>query len=698
LSRFAQAQASLVSLSLSISLALALALALGPGCLCGGVGGGGGGGDAAPGKDGGGAAGDGGALDSGFPDCTGGTDMDGDGHGAGCAAGSDCDDGNFAIYTGAPELCDSLDNDCDLQVDEGVLNACGSCNANCDSNTVGTAPFPQPTDTPPPDNVDADGVANDPNGDVVLDSSAIEFHFAWIANYGEGTVSKLDTDDGHEVGRYDTVRLADTPTARPPHENCDWATTGNCPSRTAIDFNGDMWVANRAFGSQGTATKIANTVADCIDRNGNGVIDTSYDQNGNTVIDYDCNADGLFDDLATVCSNGLPPEFVGQDDECILFSVLVGGVNGVPRALAIDASGGPGSPGNAWIGDYNEQAFYEFDGNTGVQLARVPAVGGMGLNPYGAAIDSTGTLWAVSGASIIDIDTGALTAGSIRTPPPGAFPCAGGYGIAVDGADDVWLAGWACNAAHVYEPATDVWTYVDALRPGYGARGVAADGFGQIWVSLHRTDFGASSAVTRIDAATRTALDTWDINASTGGSIPVGVGVAFDGNIWAIDQSSSSAARVYVDPATGVPGVNPVTGNMFDEFPVGLSPYTYSDFTGFGLRNFTNPNGSYAYWIEGCPDPDAASWLRVEWTSLEPPGTSISLRVRTADSVAGLDTATEFGSWMSSPAYLDVAPGPPVPNPSRFIKVIFDLTTFDPTTTPVLQDVNIVWECPNPIG
>ncbi|MDX1912856.1 MAG: MopE-related protein [Saprospiraceae bacterium] len=34
----------------------------------------------------------------------------------------DCDDSNAAIYSGATEICDAIDNDCDLQIDEGLPN------------------------------------------------------------------------------------------------------------------------------------------------------------------------------------------------------------------------------------------------------------------------------------------------------------------------------------------------------------------------------------------------------------------------------------------------------------------------------------------------------------------------------------------------------------------------------------------------
>jgi hypothetical protein len=56
-------------------------------------------------------------------------DRDGDGFipKVGEPKGGDCNDDDATINPGASEICDTLDNDCDGEIDEGVTNACGKC-------------------------------------------------------------------------------------------------------------------------------------------------------------------------------------------------------------------------------------------------------------------------------------------------------------------------------------------------------------------------------------------------------------------------------------------------------------------------------------------------------------------------------------------------------------------------------------------
>jgi hypothetical protein len=66
-------------------------------------------------------------------------DMDGFAPGT-CAAGStftggDCNDTNSAVYPGAPELCDMVDNDCDMMVDDMTVSV--MCYRDADGDGYG---------------------------------------------------------------------------------------------------------------------------------------------------------------------------------------------------------------------------------------------------------------------------------------------------------------------------------------------------------------------------------------------------------------------------------------------------------------------------------------------------------------------------------------------------------------------------------
>ena len=530
----------------------------------------------------------------------------------------------------------------------------GACqalyNENCDQISVGTGSM-QPNE----DN--SQNVGKDVDGALVLvpDERHVEFGYLWVANTGENTVSKIDVDTGMEVARYPSVldgvpgldRVQIPYPATHPYNDC-----ANCPSRTAIDFNGDAYVANRAFGRQGSVTKFANDIGDCVDRNGDGEITTSYDANGDGHIDVTD-----------------PEEFPGYDDECVLWTVPVGSPNGVPRALAIDGGNAPDlSPnGNVWVGLYNEQRAVKLAGSDGSVLAQVDLGN---VHPYGAAVDAGGRVWftSITDGTMAAVD--ALTATVIKTVDVAAGTgCAGAYGIAVDVKGRIWLGGWSCNTAIRYDPQTDQFATIEFAGAGRGdtTRGIAPDLQGTVWVA-HTAGW-----VTRFDAETMRELDAFQIlHHEQGGVVDntIGVGIDRNGACWAVSRNDAypngTATRIQPDGTQ-------------DAFPVGLMPYTYSDFTGFGMVTVVRPNGWYNMLVEGCLEPDPpTNWKTLTWTESEPPGTMVRMRLKVADTVAGLEDAEWWGPYDAPPVDLD-AEGVP---DSRYMLLQVLLSSADPQVSP----------------
>ena len=111
-------------------------------------------------------------------------------------------------------------------------------------------------------NADFDeGNMNNVNYDIPdqlqLSEETEPFNFIWVAVSSRGTIVKIDTDTGAVLGEYLTH-----PTLTGLSAN---------PSRTTVDLNGDVWVANRG-GIPGTITHYA---AIPTDKNANGTIETS---------------------------------------------------------------------------------------------------------------------------------------------------------------------------------------------------------------------------------------------------------------------------------------------------------------------------------------------------------------------------------------------------------------------------------------
>jgi hypothetical protein len=619
-----------------------------------------------------------------------------------------------------------------------------------DTGTLGppTKEFPLLTD-PNKDPLEKDnGVSRDVNGFLKLDSTHTVFNYLWIANTsdlgGVGTASKIDSKTVREVARYKTYTCYSLKTggtaqcdgmngccsiddwgryqarknkmAQPPHQQVQ--TTNNAPSRTSVDFNGDLFISNRAFGGQSAVTKIANDLANCIDRNKNGKIDTSADTNGNGWIETDCNGDGQPDDIASVkakpCSNGMKQEFFGDDDECVVWTsnTFTSGAIGRPLGLA----GGDTNVSDAWAGSFQLGKFVRIDGNTGlgkddVQLPQ-ECFGGTG--PYGLAVDASGIGWTpdLGSGKLCYFDTKkSSNVGSVRDPSWGAM---NGYGITMDRDQNVWVA--LTTARYTPDRSNGFknlgqgwWTKMGSLS----GIGIAADSrqANAYWVYTC-----AGGQVVQIPASTIKTMKMDQQIPDPGWpriNMPCrGVGVDSDQNVWGVDGSTSTRALVDNKAMITQPTVNgaPKGNNIC---PAGDScrnagAYTYSDFTGFGLRNFTRPQGTYQYLVKGCSDKDGnptdTQWWSVVYDADVPPNTTLTVHAKSGDS-----SNLSHPSWTTAQWTVDgnMSPfslqGPLTPNltPSNpndvvhdsWLLVEFVFKTAAQNASPLLKSFDVTFKC-----
>ncbi|MBO6934708.1 MAG: hypothetical protein JJ863_07030 [Deltaproteobacteria bacterium] len=546
-------------------------------------------------------------------------DLDGDGYGEGCSLGMDCDDTDPA--QNGREVCDGLDNDCDGEADNGVLSPCGNCDPLCRADGFGP-PDGMPWDIGDDSEDESDGVGVDDDGALVLDSRRINTNFIWVANTTEGSVSRFSTTAPYpEVGRYFTGAVV----------NAGAYFAGNDPSRTSVNSRGDAFVGNR---NGNELTRISVLGTDCPDSNGDGVVTTSQDLNGDGIISTNL-ADGEM--------------LAWGEDDCILWHKnlddALPGENLIRAVAAQDVDGLDGALLEyVWVGGHRTQTVSKLDGETGDVILTVPSP----VPTYGFALDGSGQLW-ISGngdtaIGRVDttrcIDDASCVAdaicdagtpendgcdGAIRARiPMSHFP----YGITVDFNQRVWTGGRSGGNTAMYSrydpaaPSGSRWVSVSQGTPGW-LHGIAADANGFIWGALQQ------SGIVRIDADDP---NTRLIVPGTPGPTNKGMAIDAEGKIWCITQNNYA---VVITPGMAI-DANTVETNVAASM---RGNYTYSDMTGLQLRLATNPRGFYRHIFEACPDGGVPSWTDVVFDASVPPGTTLSFRVKTADTRDGLALA-----------------------------------------------------------
>jgi hypothetical protein len=455
--------------------------------------------------------------------------------------------------------------------------------------------------------------------------------FMWVANAGEDTVSKIDTNTGAEVARYKTWF------APSGGLNAHGAWDGPAPSRTAVDSDGNVYVVNRMFYGHLRPVVIKILATGGIDRNGNGTIETSSDGDSSGTITA---AEVL--DLTDTNSNGII-DIDDFSDERVAWVAYAGDVGGVGRSLCL----APG--GDLWLGNYNTSNYYSLDPSTGATTSGPWGVAG---NPYGCVVDSDGILWGASlSSTMVRLDTASPgTATSFTHFDQN-------YGITTAN-DKVYLGLITGSRLFAeFDPSTNSFSYPAYPAVQDIAIGVGAASDGDIFASQRW-----GSGMWRFDpSGTQDWFGASPFTTDTRGAI-----VDSNGDVWS-NHVGANIIRKYDGD----------TGAFIGAYPVGRHPYTYSDATGIAAASSTNPVG---YWTlvkdSGIAD---AEWDLIEWSSEELDGSSITVEARVSDTEAGLEfetfTAVNSGA---DPGLI-----------GQFIEVRVRFDAGDDDTSPVLFDLTL---------
>jgi len=557
--------------------------------------------------------------------------------------------------------CTAPFRDCDSNPANGcendIRNTCGGCDLECRDRTVGAggAPF---------DGAGQRGTAFDPARGLVVSgmSTTTNLDYLWIVNTGESTIGKWDAAGQREVARY-RVGLA----SGECRGLCCYNDGCNMPSRVVVDGNGDAYVASRGFATQGSVTKLAAERTNCVDRNGNGMIDTS--------------------------SGPTDVRPYGQD-ECVVWTAPVGPSNAVLRSIATDRGDVANPFGYVWVGGYNSRQAYRLDPRTGTTLNTLALT----VNPYAMVVTRDGRLWigTLANGALQSIDTTAITV-SAQVPYPLArriSNCANAYGMTSDARGRVWLAGWDCRDALGYDPSANSWTRVDTTGfvtgTGTAGRGITIGADGRIWMTYATPGDSTSGGLLH-----------WDSNAFVpGGTIPgtavtrvptpgnftgpSAVGVDRVGNVWLAHYLAPSAVIRY----------SPLTNSSVVLFGAN-QVYSYSDFTG-SVRRVSIAQGTYEEIIDlGCAAPVLTSFT---WAATTPAGTSLSFAARTAATTDALNAAPAVTLALaprdSSPINAAAAFAAAAVTPARQFRLTVSLQAAESGGTPILQSFNLGWRCP----
>lgn len=461
------------------------------------------------------------------------------------------------------------------------------------------------------------------NNQLQVNLVGVGSRFLFIANHDESTVSKFDTELNREVARYRT-----------------YANTSGNPSRLAIDVDGNAYILNREPGS-GLPPQLLKVLVDsAVDRNANGIVETSRDTNNDGVIQAG--------EILPFTANDNGTNNATFADERIAWARRLPAGSSFGRSLCIAPDG------KLWAGVWNQARYYRIDPANGAAVTAPGAIPGYvqlsGFNPYGCTVDKNGILWSATLSNRlgrVDTNTGAVT----------SFVSQFGstYGIA-QGNDKIYRANYSGSTFDAFDPVTNTFTAPAAVR--YSGYGIAVDGSGNIIVSNINGGVGKFSP---------TGALLWQRGGQAGASQPWGVMVDGIGDVWVMHLNTDNLAKY-----------RGTDGTPLGLFPVGNNPYVYTDGSGLTTKNVTN-NKQGTWTVVYDSGAGGTPWGTVRWNDLVPAGASVEVATRVAETPAALELQP----------YVPAAKGVPFPGTGRYVQVRTRLINNAANNSPVLFDLTV---------
>ncbi|MGD8863649.1 MAG: hypothetical protein PVI30_26780 [Myxococcales bacterium] len=529
------------------------------------------------------------------------------------------------------ERCNDLDDDCDGTTDEGVLSPCGGCNTRCSGGVWG--PGPEPFEA-------GAGLALTDSGELTLELQPLPpSSSVWVANTGEGTLSRVDAQHAREVARY--------------------ALAGQAPEHVAVDYRGDAWVLSNDATAGVWLSRVAAEPERCT--GGGAGASTSSGP----------------DDVLSV-----------GEDACVVMSIPLGDRGAAPGSLSIDGRAGLERErgGDVWVGLAGAGELLRVDGERGDVLQRVTLEE---VSPLDSAFDAWGHLWLIDREGLIlRVDPGA------DAPPPelieAPLACYTLESIAVDAGGRLWMTGFECESVVRYDPSSDRWDQL-STQGVLTTRGIATLNDGA-WVAH------TAGSVSRVEGRRLSLRGPFSLDQD--GVVPgdsSALSVDADGSLWVVSARGGGNGRGLLSR------FDPEQEAVVAGVELGRLPRPRGDLTGGRRLGELVPEASATHVFGGCgpagelPDAGPAGgrteWqrLHVAWTAGAGSGVVVEARHADDPSALGDEPFQRLGTLPQDapPFGVDFPRG-------GLVEVRLTLSAGGRLGAPRVARVGLEWVCPGP--